>query len=97
MVAYKMSDLMLNLAYLYLAVSVVTLFMYGIDKSAAKNNQARVSENVLQLLALIGGWPGALIAQWLFRHKTKKTSFQIVFRMMVLLNIGLLALYWREL
>ncbi len=28
---------------------------------------------------LMGGWPGALIAQQAFRHKTRKVSLQVVF------------------
>lgn len=48
----------------------------------------RVPENTLHLLALLGGWPGALYAQQTLRHKTQKTSFRIVFWMTVLANSG---------
>jgi uncharacterized membrane protein YsdA (DUF1294 family) len=49
----------------------------------------RTSESMLFGLALIGGWPGALIAQRHFHHKTLKSSFQTVFWVVVVLNIGL--------
>ncbi|MCE7524423.1 DUF1294 domain-containing protein [Alloalcanivorax xenomutans] len=39
-----------------------------------------------------GGWPGALLAQRVFRHKTRKTSFQVVFYLVVAANLG--ALGW---
>jgi uncharacterized membrane protein YsdA (DUF1294 family) len=42
---------------------------------------------------LLGGWPGALLAQDLFRHKTSKTVFQAMFWCTVLLNCGGLA-WW---
>lgn len=66
--------------------------MYYRDKSAAKNNEWRTAENSLHLLALVGGWPGALTAQKLLSHKSKKQSFQIIFWMTVALNCG--ALGW---
>jgi len=44
----------------------------------------------LHIFALAGGWPGALVAQKLFHHKTKKLSFRIVFWITVALNCGFL-------
>lgn len=77
---------------LYLVASVVAFFAYALDKSAAKNAQWRTQEGTLHLFALAGGWPGALAAQRLFRHKSKKQSFQIVFWVTALINCG--ALGW---
>ena len=76
----------------YLAVSVVTFIAYAIDKSAAQSGDRRIAEGTLQLLSLVGGWPGALIAQQTLRHKSKKTSFRQVFWATVLLNCA--ALVW---
>lgn len=72
----------------YLAASVVTFLAYALDKSAASRNAWRTPENTLHLLALLGGWPGALAAQRLLRHKSVKMSFQISFWGTVLLNCG---------
>jgi cold shock CspA family protein len=47
----------------YGAVSLLTILFYGIDKSAAKKEKRRVSEAKLHILSLLGGWPGALLAQ----------------------------------
>jgi len=77
---------------LYLVASAASFFFYALDKSAAKNDKWRIQESTLHLLELIGGWPGAMVAQRLFHHKSKKQSYQIVFWITVILNCG--ALGW---
>jgi uncharacterized membrane protein YsdA (DUF1294 family) len=62
---------------IYLTASLVLFIAYAFDKSAAMNRRWRTSEATLHLGALLGGWPGALIAQRLFRHKSKKAEFQV--------------------
>ena len=81
-------------AYL-LAINVVTFVIYGFDKRQAIKSKMRVPEVVLHFLAFIGGSPAAGIAQIVFRHKTKKTSFRIVFFLIVAIQITavLTALY----
>jgi uncharacterized membrane protein YsdA (DUF1294 family)/cold shock CspA family protein len=56
-------------------LSLLTFFIYGFDKNAAETGRWRTAENTLHLLSLIGGWPGAWVAQRLFHHKVRKTSF----------------------
>lgn len=75
----------------YVVLSVFTFFAYGLDKRAAEKHQWRTAESTLHLLAVFGGWPGALIAQRVFRHKTIKQPFQTVFWLTVVANLGLLA------
>ncbi len=78
--------------YIYAGMSFITFLVYALDKSAAKKGQWRTAENTLHFLALIGGWPGALLAQKFLRHKSKKVSFQIAFWFTFTLNItGLIA------
>lgn len=77
---------------LYVVASLVAFGAYARDKSAAQKSQRRTPENTLHLLGLIGGWPGALVAQQLLRHKTSKLSFQFVFWTTALLNGGML--FW---
>ena len=67
-------------------INLVTLLVYWHDKSSARDNRWRTSETTLHALALLGGWPAALAAQRFLRHKTAKTSFQVVFVATVLLN-----------
>jgi uncharacterized membrane protein YsdA (DUF1294 family)/cold shock CspA family protein len=76
---------------LYLVSSFFTFILYKKDKSAARKGTWRTSENTLHFFSLIGGWPGAFIAQQVLRHKSKKQSFRLVFWVTVLLNLGLLA------
>lgn len=77
---------------LYTIASIVAFFVYAFDKSAALRNQWRTQESTLHLFALLGGWPGALGAQRLLRHKSAKASFQATFWVTVVLNCG--ALGW---
>lgn len=77
---------------LYIIASIVAFFAYAVDKSAASRNRWRTQESTLHLFALLGGWPGALAAQRLFRHKSSKASFQAMFWLTVVLNCG--ALGW---
>lgn len=79
-----------TLGGIYLIASLITFVTYGWDKSAARRGAWRTPEATLHLLALCGGWPGALAGQRVFRHKTRKLSFQIVFWSTVLLNVGVL-------
>lgn len=81
------------LAAWYFAASVACFIMYAIDKSAATSGRSRVSERTLLSLGLVGGWPGAIVAQQLLRHKSNKASFRSTFWTTVLLNVlGFLAL-----
>jgi len=75
-------------------VSVVTFIVYAIDKAAAMRNAWRIPENTLHLLALAGGWPGALIAQQTIRHKSSKPAFQAVFWVTVALNCAAIAYFF---
>ena len=76
----------------YLAMSLAAFFAYWIDKSAAVKGRWRTPENTLHIFGLIGGWPGALMAQQILRHKSKKQSFQMVFWITVTVNCGFL--FW---
>ncbi len=71
---------------LYSAASLVCFFSYFSDKRKATSGSWRVPESTLHLIEFFGGWPGALIAQQTLRHKTRKLSFQLVFRAIVLLH-----------
>lgn len=76
----------------YVFLSVVAFLAYAIDKSAAEHKRWRTPESTLLALGLFGGWPGALLGQRTFRHKTRKAEFQFLFWVCVLINCG--ALTW---
>ncbi|MBE0616047.1 MAG: cold shock and DUF1294 domain-containing protein [Burkholderiales bacterium] len=72
---------------LYLAASVVCFVVYVFDKSAAVAGRWRVSESTLIFLGLVGGWPGAIVAQQVLRHKSNKAAFRAAFWGSVVLNV----------
>lgn len=70
----------------YAIVSLLAFYLYWSDKRKARVDSWRTPENVLHAIELAGGWPGALLAQQVFRHKTRKVSYQLVFWIIVLLH-----------
>lgn len=78
-------------AYLSLVAltSVVSFAAFGFDKWRATTGGRRVPERTLLLLAFLGGWPGSILAQQQFRHKTRKASFLIAFWAVVVLHVVL--------
>lgn len=80
---------------LYGALSTALFIIYGLDKWAARKGQSRIAETSLHLVALLGGWPGALLGQQIFRHKTSKPLFLRLTWAMVALNLSLLVAVWR--
>lgn len=89
-VAAMVGRLPLLVAGLYLLMSLVAWIAYALDKSAAQRDQWRIQENTLHLFALLGGWPGALAAQQILRHKSKKAAFRFAFWLTVSANCALL-------
>jgi uncharacterized membrane protein YsdA (DUF1294 family) len=74
-----------------LAINVVTFGYYGYDKARARSAGSRVPELVLHGLSAGGGSPGAFAGMHLFRHKTVKQSFRILFWCIVALQLALAA------
>jgi uncharacterized membrane protein YsdA (DUF1294 family)/cold shock CspA family protein len=82
---------------LFYGASIITYGSYARDKRAAQNAGWRTPELTLHLMSLVGGWPGALIAQVLLRHKTRKLSFLIGYWFTVIINcIALGVIMWKE-
>jgi len=74
-------------AGLYFGASAVCFIVYAIDKSAATAGRWRVSESTLIFLGLACGWPGAIVAQQILRHKSNKASFRSAFWGSVVMNV----------
>ena len=72
-----------------LGASGLSYFLYMGDKFAAQRGGRRTPESTLHMVDLLGGWPGALVAQQQFRHKTLKAPFQAVFWVTVCVNLAL--------
>ncbi|OQR28359.1 hypothetical protein BWR59_25110 [Pseudomonas sp. Bc-h] len=75
---------------IYPLISLIAFGLYGHDKKQARTQGQRTPEKLLHGAELLGGWPGALVAQQVFRHKTRKFSYQLVFWLIVLLH----ELFW---
>lgn len=73
-------------ALVYLLMSLVCAALYWHDKRQALVQGQRTPEKLLHLSELLGGWPGALVAQQLWRHKTRKIPYQLVFWLIVLVH-----------
>ena len=71
-------------------LSLITFLAYGWDKALAKNGQSRTAESALHSMSLLGGWPGGLLGQRLYRHKSSKREFLNVFWFTVILNVSAL-------
>ncbi len=70
----------------FLFMSATSFIFYARDKYAAIHYQWRIPENTLHILSLLGGWPGAIIAQQTLRHKNIKSAFQIKFWLVMIIN-----------
>jgi uncharacterized membrane protein YsdA (DUF1294 family) len=81
--------------YAYLVgINAVTVLLYAYDKRQAIIGGGRVPELILHLAALGGGSPGALLAQVVFHHKTRKIKFKMVFIGILLLQVLLAVVCW---
>jgi uncharacterized membrane protein YsdA (DUF1294 family)/cold shock CspA family protein len=78
---------------IYIVISLITFSVYGSDKARAQQGTQRISEATLHLLEFLGGWPGALVAQVYYRHKTIKASFQADYLIAVIANLLVLIVY----
>lgn len=79
---------LLFIPYHLVFINLATFMAYGADKRAAIRGDRRIPEMNLHALEFLGGWPGALIGQKVFHHKTKKKSFQAMFWLMLVLQIA---------
>ncbi len=78
------------LLYVFGAISLVTLVLYGVDKIKAKLGAWRIPEKVLLLFSFLGGGLGGTLGMLLFHHKTRHWYFVVVNILGVLLQVGLL-------
>lgn len=77
-------------AWLYLSLSLLCFILYWCDKRAAERGGPRTPEARLLWLGVLCGWPGGLMARRLFRHKTVKQPFRLLFWCGAALNLALL-------
>ncbi|MDZ5663384.1 cold shock and DUF1294 domain-containing protein [Nocardioides sp. S-58] len=86
-----LDELPLLVVAAYGLLSAVAFLVYAADKSAARQGRWRTAESTLHLVGLVGGWPGALVARRVLRHKTVKQPFRTIFWVTVVANCAALA------
>ena len=57
-------------------ITLITFFLYGIDKWKAKRARWRIPESVLLGMAAIGGSIGAWLGMRVWHHKTQHAKFR---------------------
>jgi len=72
---------------IFVLLNLMTFCVYWWDKEAARDGNWRVSETTLIQLAFLGGSIGAVAAQQLLGHKTRKEPFRSRLRLIVILHI----------
>ncbi len=85
------------IASVYAVLSVVTFIVFASDKRAARRGRRRVPERTLHALELACGWPGALLAMRLLRHKSSKRPYRTVLWLIIAIHLiawGALAWIW---
>ncbi|AVH15673.1 DUF1294 domain-containing protein [Enterobacter sp. SGAir0187] len=75
----------------FLLINVLTVVIYGADKMAARKGMRRVPEATLLVFGVTGGWPGAIVGQQFFRHKTQKQPFKTYFFLSIVVSIAVMA------
>ena len=93
LVANALWPIPLWVAGVYLVASIVCFVFYAVDKSAAGAGRWRIPETTLLLWGVVGGWPGAIVAQQTLRHKTQKVSFRRAFWGSVVVNLIVFAVF----
>lgn len=81
---------------LIIMINLVSFALYGFDKHRAKKHGRRVSESTLLLMAAIGGSIGALLGMYIFHHKTKKPKFYIGVPLLLIIQIAIAVLLYKN-
>lgn len=83
----------MNLILIYfIVINAFTFICFGYDKSLARKNKRRIPERNLFILVAIGGTIGGFLGMYIFKHKTHKTSFKLMFSGILILQLLLLYL-----
>lgn len=69
------------------AMSVITFFLFGIDKLKAKKGSYRIPEKVLIGFSFFFGAIGGILGMYFFHHKTRKVKFYVLVPLFAALQV----------
>jgi uncharacterized membrane protein YsdA (DUF1294 family) len=91
-----MRDPVLFYACLYLlAINAATMIAFAVDKRRASRGRWRTRERTLHIFELLGGWPAALLAMPLLRHKIRDRRYRLVQIAVILLHVAVAVTLWQ--
>ena len=85
----------LLVALLLAFVNIISFGLYGSDKVRARRRAERIPERLLLGIALLGGALGAMVAMYMFRHKTRHMRFVVLVPLFLLAQLYVLYLFIR--
>lgn len=85
---FSAKTMLLFVVFQLIFINFSTFIAYWVDKRAAVRGDWRVPERDLHMLEFLGGWLGAYTAQRVFRHKTAKKSYQMTYKLMIVMEFA---------
>ena len=85
---FSAKTMLLFVVFQLIFINYSTFIAYWVDKRAAVRGDWRVPERDLHMLEFLGGWLGAYAAQRVFRHKTAKKSYQMTYKLMIVMEFA---------
>lgn len=80
-----------SLSWWIFGVNAITAIFYVNDKTMSRiKNASRTPERNLHLMGILGGWPAALLAIQILRHKSSKPDYIFTVWATAVANIGIL-------
>ena len=87
---FSFKTILLFIVVQFILINIFTFFAYWKDKKAAQKGEWRIPEKDLHTLEFLGGWIGAFLGQRFFKHKTAKKSFQVTYKLMIVLEFAII-------
>jgi len=78
----------------FVFINLAAFILYWVDKIFSKSSKRRISETELHTFALLGGFLGATLSMYIFRHKVSKSSFLIKHILIIILWIAAIVYYF---
>ena len=88
------TDLFLFIIVLYALLNIVSFCLYYADKRKAVKGRFRISESALITAGLMGPF-GALAGMKMFRNKTQKTKFKVIYLFLAIHLVLIAFIAWK--